>query len=127
MRRMLSAVMVASALAGQAGAQVGVKETDRVYGKAELAGLLSGHAVEYFDGSISRYRDDGAYSYKYREDDRPHLGTYEVVSDGRVCVDFLNGSSRCDSFVFDGQRMVLIIAGGTRFPVRRHRELVNDY
>ena len=46
--------------------------------------MLAGHAVEYHDGSVSRYRADGAYSYKYTDTDRPHLGVYRVLDAGRV-------------------------------------------
>ena len=74
---------------------------------------------------MSRYRGDGVYSYKYTESDRPWLGTWSVPEPGRICVDFDNGSTRCDTLVDDGARMVLVIANGTRFPVRERRELVD--
>ena len=106
-------------------AQDGVRATDRVYAVDELLELLSDHAVEFFDGSVSRYRGDGAYSYKYTEADRPWLGIWTVPEPGRICVDFDNGSARCDMFIDDGARMVLVIADGTRFPVRARRELVD--
>ena len=119
---------VALVLAGaSADAQAGLRDTDRPYGRAELAALQSGHAVEFHDGGVSRYRGDGAYSYKYTETDRPYLGTYAVGEAGEVCVTFLTGVLRCDTFVADDQRMVLIIGDGTRFPVRDRRPLVDGY
>lgn len=121
----LSAVLIAAGAA--AGAQTGARDTDRSFARAELAALLSGHAVEFFDGGVSRYRGDGAYSYKYTENDRPYLGTYVVGDSGEVCVTFLNGARRCDVFVDDGTRLVLIVADGTRFPVRDRRPLVDGY
>jgi len=117
--------LVVMMMAGAAAAQEGVRATDRLYAPDELSGMLSGHAVEFFDGSVSRYRGDGVYSYKYTENDRPWLGTWSVPEAGRVCVAFDNGSARCDSLVDDGARMVLVIADGTRFPVRARRVLVD--
>ena len=125
MRAAVAGMMVLTAL--PVLAQPGLRDDDRVYGRAELREMLSGHAVEFFDGSVSRYRADGAYSYKYTETDRPWLGVYEVLDGGRVCVDYANGSRRCDTFVGDGARLVLIIDDGTRFPVRERRALVDGY
>ena len=121
MRLLLALVL----MVGMATAQEGLRATDRLYAVEELSGLLSDHAVEYFDGSVSRYRGDGVYSYKYTENDRPWLGTWSVPEPGRICVDFENGSARCDTLVDDGARMVLVIADGTRFPVRARRVLVD--
>ena len=36
----------------------------------------------------------------------------------QVCINFDNGSGRCDVFVKDGTRAILITAEGVRFPVR---------
>ncbi|KPP90594.1 MAG: hypothetical protein HLUCCA08_14690 [Rhodobacteraceae bacterium HLUCCA08] len=118
-----SLVLAASA----APAQTALRDTDRAYGASELTAMLAGHAVEYHDGSVSRYRADGAYSYKYTDTDRPHLGVYRVLDAGRVCVAFVQGGERCDTFVDDGTRMVLVIEDGTRFPVRARRPLVDGY
>ncbi len=110
-----------------AAAQQGLRPSDRLPDAGELTELLSGHAVEFFDGSVSRYRDDGAYSYKYTDSDPPWLGRWVVPEAGQVCVTFGNGSRRCDSYVDDGRRLVMVIADGTRFPVRDRRALVDGY
>lgn len=127
MNKVLIAAAAMIAAGSTVGAQSGTRDTDRPYARAELAVLLSDHAVEFHDGGVSRYRGDGAYSYKYTEADRPYLGTYAVGDSGEVCVTFLNGARRCDLFVDDGNRMVLIVADGMRFPVRDRRPLVDGY
>ena len=99
-------------------AQDGVRASDTVLSQAEMTDLLSGRLVEFFDGSKSRYSTDGAYAYTYSDDGPAWTGTYTVADDSLVCVDFDNGSRRCDRFVRDGDRVVLIIEDGTRFPVR---------
>jgi hypothetical protein len=114
-------------LATAVQAQQGLRETDRAYGQAELSAMLADFAVEFHDGSVSRYRGDGMYSFKYTDSDRPYIGTYEVRDAGQVCIAFASGDTRCDTFVADGTRMVLVIADGNRFPVRERRALVDGY
>lgn len=99
-------------------AQDGVRAGDTVLSQAEMSDLLSGRLVEFYDGSKSKYGTDGAYAYTYTDDGPAWTGTYTVADDSLVCVDFDNGSRRCDRFVRDGERVVLIIEDGTRFPVR---------
>lgn len=99
-------------------AQDGVRATDDVLDRAAMSELLTGRLVEFFDGSKSRYGRDGLYGYTYTDDGPIWSGRFEVFGDSRVCVDFDNGSRRCDQFVRDGDRVVLITEDGTRFPVR---------
>ena len=99
-------------------AQDGIRASDTVLSQSEMSELLSGQQVEFFDGSKSKYGADGAYAYTYTDDGPAWTGTYTVADDSLVCVDFDNGSRRCDRFVRDGERVVLVIEDGTRFPVR---------
>lgn len=106
-------------------AQSGVRTTDTKLDEAAMTQLLSGSLVEFFDGSKSRYGTDDRYAYTYTDDGPEWTGTYRVEPDSVVCVDFDNGSSRCDRFVQAGERLVLIIEDGTRFPVRNLTVYVN--
>lgn len=99
-------------------AQDGLRSGDTLLNRAEMDDLLNGRIVEFYDGSKSRYQTDGRYAYTYTDDGPEWTGTYRVADDSLVCVDFDNGSARCDRFVRDGDRIVLIIENGTRFPVR---------
>lgn len=99
-------------------AQDGVRASDTVLTAPELSAILSGQLVEFFDGSKSRYETDGRYAYTYTDAGPEWTGLYRVEDGSRVCVDFDNGSERCDRFVKDGDRLVLVIENGTRFPVR---------
>ena len=105
-------------LATPAMAQEGLRASDQTLSASEMTDLLSGQMIEFYDGSKSRYAVDGAYSYTYTDDDPPWTGDYQLFDDSRVCVDFHNGSRRCDLFVRDGERTVLITQDGLRFPVR---------
>ena len=99
-------------------AQQGVRDSDQILNAAQMADLLSDQTIEFFDGSKSHYAGDGGYSYTYTDDGPPWTGRFEVADESRVCVDFDNGSRRCDRFVRDGDRIVLITEDGVRFPVR---------
>ena len=121
------AIVFAISWAGVAAAQPALRDGDRPFGPEELAALVYGHAIEFHDGGVSRYRVDGVYSWKYSETDRPYLGRYEIGQGGEVCVTFGNDVRGCDTFAADGARMVVVIADGTRFPVRDRRSLVDGY
>lgn len=99
-------------------AQDSLRDSEEIIAQSQLSGLLSGHIVEFFDGSKSTFGSDGGYSYTYTDDGPIWAGRYMVEDQSRVCVDFDNGSRRCDRYVRDGERLVLITVDGTRFPIR---------
>ena len=99
-------------------ADEGFRASDAEMDEAGLSALLSGQVVEFFDGSKSTYRQNGRYEYTYTDDGPVWAGAYRMAAESRVCVDFDNGSARCDVFVMDGTRAVLITTDGLRFPVR---------
>ena len=96
----------------------GVRNSDVRLNRAGMDTLLTGKVVTFFDGSKSSYAPDGSYGYTYTDDGPVWRGVYTLGDDSRVCVAFENGSSRCDMFVMDGDRAVLITDEGTRFPGR---------
>ena len=59
-----------------------------------------------------------AYGYTYTDDGPVWSGDYSLHNDSRACVQFDNGSSRCDYYVRNGDRIELITTDGLRFPVR---------
>ena len=110
--------LIFSLLAFPAFAQDGLRPSDTVLSQSEMADLLTGQQLEFFDGSKSRYGDDGRYGYTYTDDGPVWEGQYDVFDESRVCVDFDNGSRRCDMVIRADQRLVLITEDGLRFPVR---------
>ncbi|MEP0563229.1 MAG: hypothetical protein ABJC64_02435, partial [Paracoccaceae bacterium] len=91
---------------------------DLILDQAGMSTLLSGKIVTFFDGSKSTYAADGTYGYTYTDDGPIWRGDYTLEDNSRVCVVFENGEQRCDMFVIDGERAILITRDGTRFPVR---------
>ena len=98
---------------------------DQVFDADGLRAHLSGRVIEFFDGSKSTFEADQRYGYTYTDDGPVWAGVWRTDAESRVCVDFDNGSSRCDHIVLDGERTVLIIEDGTRFPARRIDDIPN--
>ncbi|MCT4556685.1 MAG: hypothetical protein N4A61_01370 [Pelagimonas sp.] len=81
---------------------------------------LSGRDLIYYDNGRSRYYDDGRYSYTFDGDTAESTGGYWTVTPaGLVCAEFITGQSRCDLFVENAGRLVLIDQTGARYPVKR--------
>lgn len=99
-------------------AQSGVRTSDTQLDASQLSEQLNGQIIEFFDGSKSRYGTDGSYEYTYTDDGPVWAGQFTLSEEGRVCVDFDNGSRRCDQFVKTDGRLVLVTTDGLRFPVR---------
>ncbi|MEM7719232.1 MAG: hypothetical protein AAF222_08495 [Pseudomonadota bacterium] len=106
-------------------AQSGIRTSDIVLTADELGTVLRGQLIEFFDGSKSRYAADGTYSYTYTDDGPAWTGNYQLFDGSLVCVAFDNGSQRCDRLVQAGERLILVIDDGTRFPVR-NRTVYNN-
>ncbi len=116
MRIALSAMIVCiSTVASAAG---NLRDGDAVLDQDALSAMISGQVIEFFDGSKSTYQIDGGYGYTYTDDGPVWSGRYLVGDNSDVCVTFENGSKRCDTFVLDERRFILITADGLRFPVR---------
>lgn len=111
-------ILALLALANPAFAKEGLRTSDTELDRAGLTALLSGQVIEFFDGSKSTYRQNGRYEYTYTDDGPIWAGAYRMEADSAVCVDFDNGSARCDFIVKNGARVVLITTDGLRFPVR---------
>lgn len=105
-------------LAGSATAQDFVPRSgDRILDAQDMASDVVGRSHEFFDGGVSSFAAGGSYSYTYPGGGTA-FGTYALRADGVVCSDFNHGFSRCDMYVHDGTRLVLITQDGARFPVR---------
>jgi len=114
-------VFLAAFWASAALAQSGLRDTDVRLSKAELTEYLSGQILEFYNDSFATYRADGGYLYNYTAEDQPVPGVYQVLGDSRVCTTFSNGFTRCDHIVRAGERIVMVIANGDRYPVRSRR------
>ncbi len=113
----LAAVLVAGAAQAEGFAPKG---SDRVLDAGEMAAQVVGRTHEFFDGGVSFFSVSGTYTYTY-SDGRRAYGSWawpETGAEGVICTSFAAGFSRCDMYVHDGTRLVLITEDGDRFPVR---------
>ncbi|MDE4098408.1 MULTISPECIES: hypothetical protein [Rhodobacterales] len=96
-----------------------LKPADQPFAPSELA-ALPGQAFVFFDDGEARFGKDGAYSYtnSAANGGATSWGSYRIAQDGSVCIDYVDGFSRCDLYVHSHGRVVLINQAGDRFPVR---------
>jgi len=100
-------------------AEWALRPGDQPFDADDLA-ALPGQVFRYYDDGESRFWANGAYAYTYSAQNGGGTawGSYLVAEDGSVCVTFTNGNNRCDLYVRDGNRTLLITEEGARFPMR---------
>lgn len=102
----------------QAQTAYDLRSNDARFSQDAMTERLSGQVVTFYDDGQSEYYVDGRYTYTYGGEGGTAYGYWQVREDGAVCIEFVNGFGRCDLFVMDGARMVLLDERGDRFPVR---------
>ncbi len=120
---MRSLALIAIFFASVASAQEGLRASDVKLGQVELADYLSDQGLEFYTDGFATYHADGTYDYRYSADGERVPGTYEVMDDSRVCTAFVTGFARCDYIVQAGQRHVMIIENGERYPIKSRTAL----
>lgn len=94
-----------------------ILEDDVVLSRAEVVEMTQRHAVEFYEGGLSRYSAGGSYSYTYQGGGTA-FGRFDVGEDGTICIAYRNGQSRCDRFVRSHGRLIMLTADGQRFAIR---------
>jgi hypothetical protein len=98
-------------------AEWAIRDSDRILTRDEVEALTAGQTIVFYDDGRSKYSVGGSYSYTYASGDSAY-GQYEISEDGTVCISYHNGFSRCDRYVANGKRIILLTEKGLRFPVR---------
>ena len=110
---------VLAVLASSAAAQeFNLRTSDVVLDASALALIADGGSLTYFDDGVSLFSAGGAYSYTYANGGGTAFGRFRVEEGGRICIEYRNGFERCDMYVRNGGRLVLLTAGGERYPVK---------
>lgn len=86
--------------------------------QSETQDLTSGRTLIFYDNGRAKFSIGGAYSYTYANNGGSAFGRFDVGADGKVCIVFANGFGRCDMFVQNGERLVMLTEKGERFPIR---------
>jgi hypothetical protein len=120
--------LLAALLAGMATAQtLDTRPGDALIPSDDLDTRLRGQELIFFDDGVSHFYNDGRYTFAYDMGEGGFAyGYFEVSDDSTVCIAFVNGFSRCDAFVENAGRLVLITGDGDRFPIREERDAGPD-
>ena len=94
-----------------------LRDSDTRLEPDQLTAVLVNQRIVFFDNGESKFSPDGAYSYTYDQGDSAY-GRYTISDDSTVCIAFDNGFSRCDMYVRNGKKLVLLTEDGMRFPIR---------
>jgi hypothetical protein len=105
---MRAVILTAAALLSAAGL---AKAEEKPVPGAELQRVVVGKSVNIGSAS-AHYGKDGRYSFN-----GGNFGKYKIQN-GRICVDFDAGASRCDKIVKDAGNYYLIDGRGVRFRFR---------
>lgn len=98
-----------------------LRDGDRVLDPDAIALIADGGALTYFDDGISLFSAGGAYSYTYANNGGTAFGRFSVQSDGVICIEYRNTFSRCDKYVRNAGRLVLLTEDGERYPVKSEK------
>ena len=97
-----------------------IRPDDKLIDHAQLDRMVRGQALQFHDGGLARFEQDGKYSWTYGGGGT-WLGHFDVSEDSTICVTFVTGVTRCDLYVENAGRLVLITQDGTRFPIKEIR------
>lgn len=125
--RYLSALPCALLSSAAVAQTVDTRDGDALIAAADLDARLRGQVVTFFDDGQSHFYNDGRYTYAYDLGEGGYAyGYFEVTGDSIVCIDFVNGFNRCDAYVENEGRLVLITGAGDRFPIRSSEDAGPD-
>lgn len=109
--------LIFCAAAPLAAAEWAFRDADRVLSRTEVEELTTGQTLVFYDEGRSTYSAGGSYSYTYASG-QSAFGQYTIAEDGTVCIAYRNGSGRCDRYVQNENRIILLTESGLRFPIR---------
>ena len=119
MKKLCLALLIAasSAPAQEPAQEWAMRNGDALFSRAKLQERLAGQTLTFYDDGQSRFGPNGGYSYTYGVGGTA-FGVYEIGEDSTVCIAFDNGASRCDLYVMNTARLIVVTEEGQRFPVR---------
>lgn len=95
-----------------------LRDTDVVLDADALGLIADGGSLTYFDDGVSLFSAGGSYSYTYANNGGTAFGRFRVEGQGQICIDYRNGFSRCDMYVRNAGRLVLLTENGERYPIK---------
>lgn len=95
-----------------------MRDDDILFTMADLDTRLRGQTLIFYDDGEAQYFTNDSYRYTYADSGGSAEGQYKIFPGSIVCIDFTNGFSRCDRFVLNNDRLVMITETRNRFPIR---------
>ena len=115
MRSFITLLFLATAAAADSW---NIRPDDMILDRPQVSAMIEGKTLTFFDDGQSKFSAGGAYSYTYANGGGTAFGAYDIQPDGTVCIAFRNGFGRCDRYVQNGARFVMLTEKGERFPIR---------
>lgn len=103
-----------------------LRTSDEVLDETSMARIADGASLTYFDDGISLFSVGGSYSYTYANDGGTAFGRFRLENNGVICIDYRNGFGRCDKYVRNAGRLVLLTEDGQRYPVKSEAGITPD-
>ncbi len=103
---------------GVAADEWNLRDSDQVLDTVAMAHIADGSSLTFFDDGVSLFSAGGAYSYTYANNGGTAFGRFRVMDEGVICIDYRNGFGRCDKYVRNAGRLVLLTEDGERYPVK---------
>lgn len=101
------------ALAGEWAMRAG----DVLFTQPELTARVSGQTLTFYDNGRSIFAADGSYQWVYAGGGI-WQGSWVAGLDSTICITYVTNVTRCDLYVKNKGRLVLISEEGDRFPVQ---------
>ena len=117
MKYLMAAVLAGAVPLAGAAQDWALRSGDTVLSRAEMQAELVVQDIVFYDNGRSQFGAGGAYAYTYDQGGTA-FGQYTLRDDGVICIAYRNGFGRCDKYVRNGGRLVVITEDGDRFPVR---------
>jgi len=83
---------------------------------SDFDGLYTGEKLRFT--AAPRLAPDGSVQRHLPPRSSQDFGLFTLRRDGRLCVDYGDGTSRCDLYLREGQMHLLLTEGRGRFPFR---------
>lgn len=84
---------------------------------SDFDGLYTGEKLR-FTAPAPRLAPDGSVQRHLPPQSSQDFGLFTLRPDGRLCIDYGDGTSRCDLYLREGQMRLLLTKGKGRFPFR---------
>ncbi len=85
---------------------------------SDFDGLYTGEKLRFSAALAPRSMPEGSVRRHLAPRTSQDFGLFTLRPDGRLCIDYGDGTRRCDLYLREGQMRMLLTGGQGRFPFR---------